>query len=785
MFNLVDKNKSLQQQLSTALRELNLHLNKSSFDVLISHCEINNHHGVGFLLQRIFTNSQNLVSLRSRNLYDCTQSFGRQSACLELEGNTFSQIAQKVTDYFSDFIPNRLLSVPYFPEDYLLALVIKRLYDCPFCLFIMDDQNIISNHVSDRLVRQVIDQADLCIGISHPLCRAYEEKFQKKFWFVPPVVEEHLIVQQEITLSPRTLKVKKGVLIGNIWGQNWLNQLRKLCRESGIKIDWYGNPNRDWLVFDEETLAQDGITLKGFLPEWELILRLRESCFAVIPTGTSDDPEDRPELSKMSLPSRSCFMVATANIPILVIGSRKSAVAQFILNNGLGTVCHYDSVDFGHRVDYLCLAENQKRIRNNALRLGPCLSAQDLDIWLWKSLEKGMPIDLRFENLSGASGVQQATVLVTASEVTDKHGTGALMLRVFKDDSSIISVRSDNHYEGDHNFGIKSYYLPQRGLSRQSVFNNISCLFMEHEVCRLFCVPYYTEDLLTAIAIKELYNIPMAIWIMDDQNICVNNIPDSLMTEFLSKAGIRFVTHPELREAYETKYGLKFWLLPAIVTHSLIKVEPSKPLLENYQHPRGALMGSIWSQSWFQMLCYTISQSKTQVDWYGNSKYYWLTKTGAEIRENRIYPKGLCPETELRERLSDYPFVVVPTGTLDERDDQPQLSQLSLPGRILFTLATSNTPVILLGSPETSAAHFVNHFQIGVVCDYNPEAFQAAVERVLDPTQQKLMRDNALKVAQHFSDQGIEQWIWQSLARGSVQDERFETIFSYNPSRLV
>lgn len=785
MINLTEENQVLQQQLVTTLREFNLSIQKPLFDILVSHCEVNSHHGVGILLQRIFSDTQNLISLRSKNLYEGIQSFGRQSVCLDLEEDSFLQVAQKVINYLNHSQPNRLLSVPYFPEDYLLTLVIKKLYDCPLCLFIMDDQNIVHPQVSDLLVQQVIDYADLCLGISHPLCHAYEEKFNKQFWFVPPVVENHLISQQIITLSPQEVKTIKGVLIGNIWSQKWLDKLRFLCREASISLDWYGNPNRSWLSFDKDDLEKDGIFLQGFLPEWELIERLRDSHFAVIPTGISEEPEDRPELSKMSLPSRSCFMVATANLPILVIGSGESAVAKFVLGNGLGAVCSYELEDFENKVDYLCYLENQQRIRTNAFHLSQSLGAEGVADWIWHSLEKKAPIDLRFEDMSGGLGVKNATALVTASEVTQKHGTGVLMLRVFKNDSQIISVRSDNHYGGDHHFGVKSYYLPQRGFSRKAVFNNIACLFMEHEVHRLFCVPYYTEDLLTAIAIKELYNLPMAIWIMDDQNICVNNIPDELMREFLEKAGIRFVTHPELREAYEAKYGLKFWLLPAIVTDSLITTKMATPLPENYQQKRGALIGSIWSQQWFQMLCDTISRSGAVVDWYGNSQYFWFTKQDDELQAEGIYPKGLYPEPELTQQLSLYPFVVVPTGTLDDRDDQPQLSQLSLPGRILFVLATSNTPVILLGSPQTSAAHFVNHFQIGVVCDYTPEAFKQAVAFVLDPQQQQRMRENALKVAQNFSDRHIEQWIWQSLSQGIVQDQRFEAIFGYNPSKIT
>ncbi|MGL5035381.1 MAG: FkbM family methyltransferase, partial [Microcystaceae cyanobacterium] len=112
-------------------------------------------------------------------------------------------------------------------------------------------------------------------------------------------------------------------------------------------------------------------------------------------------------------------------------------------------------------------------------------------------------------------------------------------------------------------------------------------------------------------------------------------------------------------------------------------------------------------------------------------------------------------------------------------------SQLSLPGRILFCLASSNTPVVLLGSPKTSAANFINRFQIGVVSDYLPEELNKAIEYVLDVDNQKTMRENAVKVATQFSDKNIDDWVWQSLAEGQAADLHFESLFRRSPIDLV
>ena len=788
MINLTEENQVLQQQLVTTLREFNLSIQKPLFDILVSHCEVNSHHGVGILLQRIFSDTQNLISLRSKNLYEGVQSFGRQSVCLDLEEDSFLQVAQKVINYLNHSQPNRLLSVPYFPEDYLLTLVIKKLYDCPLCLFIMDDQNIVHPNVSDKIVQEVIDVSDLCLGISPPLCNAYEEKFKKHFWFVPPVVEDHLIVQSRIDLPLSMTENPKGILIGNIWSQKWLDKLRLLCRETGIQVDWYGNPNRSWLLFEEGDLEKDGIYFKGFLAEEDLIKCLRESYYAIIPTGSSENPEDRPELSKMSLPSRSCFMVATANLPILVVGDESSVIAQFVKDNELGAICQYEAQDFQEKINDLLQPANQQQIRNRAYQLAQKLRANGLAEWIWQSVENGRPIDLRYERMRSRNLPETLSMVITPNEVTPKHGTGVLIRRFFPDDSDIISLRSENHYQGDHYFGVRNYYLPYRGWSRLRIFGDLIQQLesiQNHQLQRLFCVAYFPADLMIAIAIKELYNIPMAIWILDDQNIAVNNIPDDLMKEFLSKAEVRFATHPELRDAYENKYGLKFWLLPAAVPNALITDKIATPKTEYCQEVRGALLGSLWSQQWFNALCESIQGANVKLDWFGNPEYSWLTDSEAELQAKGIFPQGLTPEEQLAKQLQDYPFIIVPYGTLDERDDQPQLSQLSLPGRMLFALATSNTPIILLGSPKTCAAKFIQRFKIGVICDYTPDSLAQAIADVMEPCQQQALRENAVKVARHFSDQDIDEWIWQSLAQQQAADDRFEAIMPRSPIDIV
>jgi hypothetical protein len=786
----------LRQKLTASLEKLKATQQKTAFDAIVSHCEINERQGVGILLQRIGEQNQNILTIRSHNLYDGVQEFGNVNFCLKHDSQNQFYILNRVSQALKGHQLRRILSVPYFTDDVLSTIALKDLYDVPLCTYLMDDQNIYANNIPDCYIRELLQKSDLCLGISRELCQAYQQKYQVKFWWLPPVIPGKFIQTQPQPLALARLETKRGIIVGNIWSPAWLQRLRNVTRDAGISLDWYGKPNRNWLQFQEDELQQDGITFRGYLPESDLIMPLRQAAYAVVPTGAGDDDDDRPEIAKLSLPSRISFITAAGNTPIIVVGRRDSVAAKFVEDFGIGVVCSYDAEEFQNAVDYICSFQVQQIMRSRIAELAGTLSADSIGQWIWKSLAHGKPIDFRFENLKPRDQtltaahqrlphfhkkLTDASVIITLNEVTEKHGTGALVNRIFVGTPRVFSIRSHNHYGGDHQFGDISIQLSQRNCTRHQAFQNTLNAMRNCTVERAFCVPYAPDDLITSIAVKELFNVPLGTYIMDDQNIVVNSIPDELMQEFLSKCSVRFATHPELRDAYEAKYRFKFWLLPAIVQESLIHATLHQPRPELITSKTGVLIGSIWSKRWFEMLQQAAQGAEIRLDWFGHNQYYWLKESLESIQQKGITSHGILPEPELAERLKHYPYVIVPTGTLDERDDRQELSRLSLPGRIIFVMATAGTPVIILGSEKTGAARFVKRFGIGAVCDYDAAQLRAAVDYVTAPTVQQQMRQRALAAAPKFSAMGIRDWVWQSLAKGEPFDQRFEQLFPNLP----
>lgn len=385
------------------------------------------------------------------------------------------------------------------------------------------------------------------------------------------------------------------------------------------------------------------------------------------------------------------------------------------------------------------------------------------------------------------SSNQTFDVIVTPNEVNQRHGTGVLVSKIFSEDLDIFSIRSQNSYGGEQTFGRVSLCLPQRGLSRPEIFSIVLEAFGGNSARRVLCIPYFPDDVLTALAVAELFNAPLCVYIMDDQNVCSSGIPNDLMREVLSKASLRLAISPELQQAYEAKYNLKFWLLPPVLSGHLIQSQVRATSEKGDRSKVGVLIGNIWGQKWLDLLRQTIVGSGVQVHWYCNSgaKSPWLTFDLAELKKEGITIYDPLPEPELAVRLRDYAFAILPSGTLDERDDNRSVAQLSLPSRVPFILATSHTPTIVLGSPNTAAGKFVKRFQVGTVCDYDLSSFCHAVADVTAPETQHLMRHNAAGIASAFSSDGIAEWVWRSLEQGEPYDLKFEKLMPRSPSDLT
>jgi hypothetical protein len=368
-------------------------------------------------------------------------------------------------------------------------------------------------------------------------------------------------------------------------------------------------------------------------------------------------------------------------------------------------------------------------------------------------------------------------VVVTGNEVSDRHGTGPLVKRVCQGWPNVFSIRARNDWGGVQDFGDWHVCLSPRAATRSGFFRNVLSVLRNRKVGKVLCVPFLPDEFHTSIALHECFGAKLCVYLMDDQNVAARNIPDALMGEFLERCSLRLATHPELKHIYERKYGLQFHVLPAIVPGALVSPESSATTAPR-QMSKGALIGSFWDQSWFDRLCSALAGCGRKIDWFGNNKSPWFELSPKNLAKAGIEAHGIVPEDRLARELAKYPFVIVPVGALDEKESNTGVAQLSLPGRILFAAAASQTPVLIVGSPRTCGARFAAHFGIGEVVPYDTQAISAAMDRMCEPESQEKMRQAAARIAPALSDGGISDWLRESIELGVPADRRFEDLFA-------
>jgi len=395
----------------------------------------------------------------------------------------------------------------------------------------------------------------------------------------------------------------------------------------------------------------------------------------------------------------------------------------------------------------------------------------------WKS-------DYAKRDANQAAGQLDIDVLITTNEMNDRHGTGVLIKRILeqpehpKPRHNLFCIRFQNDW-GDHDLGDWNIRLPKTGGDRVECFRNILRLLRGRKVRQVLCVPFQADELTASIAIQEAFGARLCAYVMDDQNVAADGmpdaIPDELMREFLQKSSLRLATHPELRSAYERKYGMPFSVLPAVAPDALIPRNVLPPVVDRR---RGALLGSFWDQSWFDRLCAALESCGREIDWFGNHRSPFVEFSSEKLMRARIHPFGIVSEGRLATELRGYPFVIVPTGTLDAAEKNHSVASLSLPGRIPLAAAISQTPLLIVGGPNTCAARFVKHFGIGETVPYDGAEIRGAMDRLSDGRIQSEMRGNAARMGRSFSDAGIGEWLEESIALGRAADGRFEEAFA-------
>jgi hypothetical protein len=368
-------------------------------DLLVTRCEVNDRHGTGVLLRRIFGPGGGVVTVRSHDFYGGEQAFGAARVKLAHAEATRGSIYASLLATIGRLEVRRILCIPYDQDEIRTALAAQDLFGAPLCTWVMDDQNIEDVGIPDASLRELFARSTLRLAISSELQLAYRRKFGVSFGLAPPAVDPLYLQLKPTPADPARLAARRGLVFGNIWGEAWFDGLLDALDGAAIEVDWHHGGGTPWRALDPARLARSGITNRPFLPEQELVAALRASPFVLVPSGTLEGDDPHRFIARLSLPSRLVYVVAAAGTPVVVLGHPDTAAARFVIRHGLGLVVPYRRAELARAVAALCTPEAQARHRAAASALAPALSAQGMERWLWRSLEAGQPIDDRFATL--------------------------------------------------------------------------------------------------------------------------------------------------------------------------------------------------------------------------------------------------------------------------------------------------------------------------------------------------------------------------------------------------
>jgi hypothetical protein len=369
-------------------------------------------------------------------------------------------------------------------------------------------------------------------------------------------------------------------------------------------------------------------------------------------------------------------------------------------------------------------------------------------------------------------------LLITAAETNSHHGVGILLQRYFADSSEFVCLRTTSLYNGEEPFGAAHHELCSRNLTWRETEAHLRQILSLYEIRRILCVPYYREEFVHAVYAKAITGAPLCVYLMDDQNVFVPNVPDHWVEKALATADLALGISPELCAAYRHKYQRAIHLLPPVLTDA-------EPLVPCYWEPvaeqplRAALIGNVWTANRFEQLRELLRRTGLHLDWFGHgSKARWLPESPEAWEADNLFCMGYLPEDDLIASLASYPFLIVPSGTLDATDDNLAFSRLSLPSRLIFLHARTDTPVLVFGSDESAAGRFVSRTGTGTCTSAHVEDFAANVKQLTENPSRAIYRSNIRKLAASLVFPAAGAWIWQSLSAQRPMAAPFDRAFS-------
>ena len=206
-------------------------------EILITSGEINDRHGTGLLLSRVFS-GDSAFNIHARSFYGTHGDFSAVEIANDGPGDQFASfILREIAGLLRI---EHTLVVPYLPDDAHTAIALKEATKAPLATWVMDDQAVFSDQFPKALLRELFAQSNIRFVISPEMKEEYQRVFDVPFFVLPPTVSQTLLNSARETSHPSN-ESECCALIGNVWSASWLTRLEGVIEKSGWKVNWYGH----------------------------------------------------------------------------------------------------------------------------------------------------------------------------------------------------------------------------------------------------------------------------------------------------------------------------------------------------------------------------------------------------------------------------------------------------------------------------------------------------------------------------------------------------------------
>lgn len=341
-------------------------------------------------------------------------------------------------------------------------------------------------------------------------------------------------------------------------------------------------------------------------------------------------------------------------------------------------------------------------------------------------------------------------LVITHNEISERHGTGALLVRLLRDVPRLLNIRTASHHPRvDLDIDCHLLASGSGDTSQAERCRQLLHISDHREIARILVVPFTEEECLIALAAKHIFGAEITLYLMDDQNIHHPNIRDSIFTDLIVASTRRFAICDALGEAYERKFKCPFETLLPAMDDQYLQIHPLDPVVG--QNSSAVMIGNVWTHEWLERLTSLAESSGISIDWYGNVGEPFINRDAVHFEKKGVTFKGFLQESQLIQQIRKYPYAIVPTAEPQNDSGHAWMAFLSFPSKIITLTASGNLPIVLIGPDHSPGAKFVIEKNLGMVVPYQKEDLQRCHSALLNMEEQAVYRKSAAAVAHKFS----------------------------------